>query len=435
MIEFVSRASCYKGFLFDHSPVVLRLQDRFEIQRPPIAMVHAVHQQTLADIAKEAAAGPQIQEYLDLRGVKTTATLALLGKDEDSLDRTLIQPLLQGWLKPCGTAKIEIPASEHPIAKAVITHMWLVAKQAMQQVIQQAQQPTVPPPSTTTTPSASTSEDKVPKTLAPGRWTTLVGAYQKQQLGGLDRRFPTHELLGSEHIIARMLHEFEVSKLFTPVGLGEIISSRTFLPTGEPNPLAKKDRSTGKLRLAEDGLETLPETPWEPRSLMAILDGLQSIRWAYILTAMAPEQVITQFFDWMVKLCRSRPSKTDQLSQFWHSTSWKIAIAMRSGSTFEEAVATVMRDYDSFSECMGRESTLKQPKTPAKPVADSHKGSGKTNTKSNKTRPSSWSRSPRASWSQNQQDRQQSPRHSQPYEDKSSWGKRDWSDDWHSSRK
>ena len=398
-------------------------------------MVHAVHQQTLADIAKEAAAGPQIQEYLDLRGVRTTATLALLGKDEDSLDRTLIQPLLQGWTKPCGTAKIEIPASEHPIAKAVLTHMWLVAKQSLQPVIQQLQQPAPTASPTTSTPSASTAEDKVPKTLAPGRWTTLIEAYQKQQLGGLDRRFPTQELLGAEPIIARMLHEFEVSKLFTPVGLGEIISCRTFLPTGEPNPLAKKERSTGKLRLADDGLETMPETPWEPRSLMAILDGLQAIRWAYILTAMAPEQVICHFFDWLIKLCRSRPSKTDQLSQFWHSTSWKIAISMRSGSTFEEAVATVMRDYDSFSECMGRESTLKTNKTATKPAPETPKGSGKSNTKSRPSRQSSWSRSPRGSWSQGQHDRQQPSKASQAYDEKPSWNKREWSDDWHSSRK
>ena len=338
--------------------------------------MQSMRQPTLADIIQEAAAGPHIQEYLQARGIRTTATLALLSKDEDGVDRTLVQPLLQGWLKDDGS-KIEVPANEHPIVKAIMLHMWMVAKHSMQTALAQSAQPLQAAP--TPTPAGSSTaatEDKVPKSLAPGRWKTLIDAYQKQQLDGLDRIFPTQELLGAESVIARMLHESETSKLYTPVGLGEIISLRTFLPTGEPNPLAKKERTSTKLRLADDGLETMPDTPWEPRSLLAILDGLSSIKWAFILTAVAPERCIVQFFDWMVKLCRSRPNKTDQLGQFYHSTSWRLATAMRSGSTFEEATTVIMKDFDSFSECMGREPVQKAPKTTA--VPEKNKGLGKS---------------------------------------------------------
>ena len=253
------------------------------------ATVQSMRQPTLTDIMTEAAAGPRIQEYLAERGIRTTATLALLSKDEDGVDRTPVQPLLQGWPKADGS-KIEVPAAEHPIVKAIMLHMWMVAKRSMQAAMAQSAQPIAPASTPSTAGSSSTAaEDKVPKTM--------------------------------------------------------------------------------------------PDTPWEPRSLLAILDGLSSVKWAFILAAIAPERAVVQFFDWMVKLCRSRPNKTDQLGQFYRSTSWRLATAMRSGSTFEEATAVIMKDFDSFSECMGREPVQKATK-PAPSNQDRNKGSGKSNTKS-----------------------------------------------------
>jgi hypothetical protein len=41
-----------------------------------------------------------------------------------------------------------------------------------------------------------------------------------------------------------------VSKTYTPVPLGEIISIRTLQANGEPNPLAKKERNVTKLSLS-----------------------------------------------------------------------------------------------------------------------------------------------------------------------------------------
>ena len=68
-----------------------------------------------------------------------------------------------------------------------------------------------------------------------------------------------------------MLHEHETSKNYTPVQLGELISTRTFQANGEPNPLAKKDRSVTKLTLTGDQIVSTPEEPWQPRSVLAIL--------------------------------------------------------------------------------------------------------------------------------------------------------------------
>lgn len=71
-------------------------------------------------------------------------------------------------------------------------------------------------------------EEKVPKQLPRGVWAQLIGNYGTQQIQGQDRSFPIQEVLGADQILARIYHELHVSKLFTPVALGEILQKRTF---------------------------------------------------------------------------------------------------------------------------------------------------------------------------------------------------------------
>ena len=209
-------------------------------------------------------------------------------------------------------------------------HMWQLAKQAWAKTMATSATAVTAAQPVASGPAASSTEDKVPKSLAAGKWTQMITHYQGQQIGGRDRIFPVHELLGTESILARIVHEHEISKMYSPVLLGELISSRTFLPTGEPNPLSKRDRTSQKLQLTGDSgiLVAAPDEPWQPRSVLAVLDVLNSIRWAYILCCIGSEQSIHQFFDWLVKLARSRPQKTDQMSQFWLTTAWRLAMEM-----------------------------------------------------------------------------------------------------------
>ena len=395
---------------------------------------------SLQDIAADAAAGPTLIDYLTLRAIRTPATLALLANNEDALEKTLIQPLFQGWAKPDGST-LEIPDSEKPIAKAMLLHMWQLSKQCWMKTMAAATPPTSPTLTTgTSAASASPADEKVPKTLASGKWTQMLTAYQSQQLGGRDRVFPVNELLGSEPILARILHEHEISKLYSPVLLGEIMAMRTFLPSGEPNPLSKKDRTSQKLQLTGDTgtLVASTEEPWQPRSVLAILDGLQSIRWAYILCNIGSEQAIHQFFDWMVKLTRSKPQKTDQVGQFWLTISWKLAMEMRSGKTFDEVVQILMKDYDVFAECMTREPTTSPHKKQQQALPDTGKakGSGKTNTKSGKnSRFQPYQRQPRQ-WQTGYPDRNTSydktpdRQASQQADGRNTWSSDSWSSDW-----
>ena len=388
----------------------------------------------LDDIAREAAAGDTIKSYMHARGIRTAATLALLSKDEEALDTTLIQPLLQGWECPDGS-KLEVPQSDHPIAKAVIIHMWMLAQQhywaASQAAMKPLQQATPSQPvAAVTTPS----EDKVPKNLPPGRWAKLLAEYQSQQIDNEDRIFPVQELLGAEPILARVLHEHEVSKTYTPIQLGEIITCRTFQANGEPNPLAKKERNVTKLTLTGEQLVASPEEPWQPRSVLAIIDGLTSIRWAYVLCRVGTERSIHTFFDWLVRLVRGRPLKTDQVAQYWMTVSWRLALDMRAGKTFAESTALLMKDYDTFSECMGREATPPNKKIAAPATtAKGDKGQGKGNTKSGKHRPTPYGRpqKPQGGYAADRTDKSGGYWMYQKNDDKSSsWSKDSWTSEW-----
>ena len=75
----------------------------------------------------------------------------------------------------------------------------------------------------------------------------------------------------------------EVSKLYTPLGLGEILSRRTFTPDKAMNPLAQLRAANAAsgvqaLRLDRGELVASSEPGWTPRSMMAIMDGADAAK-------------------------------------------------------------------------------------------------------------------------------------------------------------
>ena len=339
---------------------------------------------SLADVAHEAAAGRDIVAYLEDRGIRTSATLALMATEADQLQRVVIDPLLNGWKKGDGSM-ISIPEIEKPIAAAILSHMHAECRRAW--VAQQTTSVPIPSP----TPSGGsgsgttkTSEDKAPKQLPQGIWSQLLNNFQSQQLHGKDRIFPTQEILGADAVIARVWWEHTHSKLYSPVQLGEVLQARTFQASGEVNPLAKPNRSSTKLTIADNELVQENEPVWNPRSVLAIIDGLNSVRWTYIFTGLGEEVSVNEWFDWLIRLCRSRPAKTDQMAQFYLMSSWKLCMDLRSGKSFEESTKVLMRDYDAFTECMSREPAVKKDTNKSKqttPYDTPSKGHGKSKTK------------------------------------------------------
>ena len=329
---------------------------------------------TLDDLAAEAAAGKELRRYLEARGIKAVATLALIASTEDELSKTLIEPLLAGWKLSDGDV-IRLPSDEHPIAKAIVTHMWMLARQSWQASMA-ASRPAPASgvaPSPTTTPSVVA--DKVPRTLPAGVWQSLVRTYNMTQLHGRDRCFPVEELLGAESILARMYHEHNTSKVYTPVGLGEIVQRRSFTAAGEVNPLAKTVKKSTSLSLDDDHQLVQTDDPeWSPKSMLAIIDGITAVKWAMTLVQWGEERDVAEYAAWMIQRVRSRPSKTEQFLTYWTAASWSLVMAMRNGRTFAEASAAVMADLDKFTDHMSKEPTQIKLKTTPQ---DDPKGKGK----------------------------------------------------------
>lgn len=335
-------------------------------------MAMRVHS-SIEDLADEAAAGKDLRRYLEARGIRAVATLALIAASDDEFSKTLIEPLLLGWKLPEGDI-IRLPPDEHPIAKAILTHMWMLAKQSWQASLA-ASKPAPLPVASSTTSQASTSTEKVPRTLPAGVWQTLVRAYNTVQLHGRDRCFPVEELLGAECVLARMYFEHNTSKVYTPIGLGEIVQRRSFTAAGKVNPLAKAVKKSTSLSLDEDRQLVQADDPeWSPKSMLAIIDGINAVKWAMTLVQWGEERDVADYAAWMVQRVRSRPAKTEQFLTYWTSASWSLVMAMRNGRTFAEAASSVMADLDKFTEHMSKEPASTKIKLPP---ADDPKGKGK----------------------------------------------------------
>lgn len=118
---------------------------------------------------------------------------------------------------------------------------------------------------------------------------------------------------------------------------------------------------------------------------------------------------------------------------------------MRTGKSFEESVGPIMRDYDSFTECMSRDPIyikkdpkLKQPPTPAANIQqpEGGKASGKKGGKKG-SRPNPYERPTRTQYyNQHQSDNswRSSSWNDYPYK-RDTWSKEDGyrSSDWKSS--
>lgn len=334
----------------------------------------------LEEILVEAAAGREVRRYFEARSIRTIGTLALVAKDEESLQRDVVAPLLTGWT--VGTDVIQVASTEQPIVNAVILHAWTLARASWNKTLAAAHPP--PTPTAHASPSAtaaatSTTESKIPKTLPPGKWTELVNHYNNITVGSRPRSFPVKEVLGAEVIISRLYHERHVSKLYTPLQLGELLQHRSFTAAGDINPLVKGSRKHNALVLDDDRqlIET-EEATWVPKSVLSVLDGISAARWALILAQHGEEEDLNSFAEFMQQRARSKPDKMEQFAAYWHSAMWKISMSMRNGDTFGAAMQGVINDMETFHDYMNKDVSSVRPKSKQAPKGDvPEKGSGK----------------------------------------------------------
>ena len=74
-----------------------------------------------------------------------------------------------------------------------------------------------------------------------------------------------------------------------------------------------------------DGLEATEPEAWEPRSPWSITDGLDSIRWCYVLFEIGEERQVRKFFDDMVRRVKSKTQKLEQFREYYSAASWTLS--------------------------------------------------------------------------------------------------------------
>ena len=164
------------------------------------------------------------------------------------------------------------------MAQAILRQMWCECRRQWDEVSRPAPAPAVSTPgagSTTGAPLAPLPSDRPPKDFP--HWSRLVAAYNGVLVGGEKREFPTIELLGAEEVLSRIHWEHTKSKLYTPLGIGEILAKRTFSALGVVNTLAVKRNSGApcrQLRLIDGNIAVAEDRPFTPKGVWAVVDGI-----------------------------------------------------------------------------------------------------------------------------------------------------------------
>ena len=208
----------------------------------------------------------------------------------------------------------------------------------------------------------SKRKDTIPKTLLTGIYNQLVKDYNDVTfLNGEKREFPEKVLLGTDKVLARMHHERTVSKHYTAVTLGEIMSQRVFTALGTVNAARKKDDLDKRL-VVDNKHQLVSKEPsdWDVRGLNMIQDGVDAVRWAWILIKFGTEKAVNKYCDWWITLVRRNSAKLPQIKTLWESFAWDIAMRMRQTETFSTIIDELMADLSTVNDALMQSPRKKQ---------------------------------------------------------------------------
>ena len=330
----------------------------------------------LAKILHDAGFPTEACEYLLAKGIRHTGVLANMAADTGELYTKLGEPLANGWTHQ-GTTHV-LRTMEKDVWLACLQVAWEERRALRTQQLAASQTPTPPaaPTITTTTPRPRSS--KPPTTLAPQVWHSQIKKWEDSFTPS--RRFPQELLVGAEAVLARLLFESQVSRLFTPIRIGEVLQLRSFTSTGQVNPLAAK---TADKHLGLDGgkLTELRPDIWDPRSLWSVVDGLEAIKWCFIFADYGDETTADRWTQHFIRLARTRQHHLPAVKACWDAASWRVALDMRKGESFAVATATVLADAGWFQDCLGNHNPDR-----TTPATTRHRTRSRTDTAPDRTR-------------------------------------------------
>ena len=228
------------------------------------AIADFVHRLRGGGLPEEALA------YLRARGLLSERRLAAVAAAQAEFVEIIVTPFLNGFDVDGVLRKTQ---QDPALARALLVIAWQMAQEATRAG---AAQPALPSPAA---PFAAAPQGAPParaqSALSPGKWKLQIEQFESRWTPR--RVFPQKFLIGAEAVFARLLHELRMTRLFTLLGLGEILRIRAYTTSGQVNHLATKQRDAAlSLVTGKDGAAelSLRSQSWSPSSQMGHL------RWA-----------------------------------------------------------------------------------------------------------------------------------------------------------
>ena len=177
-------------------------------------------------------------------------------------------------------------------------------------------------------------------------WNKLIDKFENRWTP--KRKFPATVLLGAESVLARMQHELLVSKQSAPLGLGEILAALAWTSAGQVNPLLSRKSDTQALGLAFHGgcaELSLAEREYDPSNAWACVDALDAVTWACVFVGLTDsDDVADEWVDPFKKFVRANASDLALFRSLYQAASWRLALRLRQGETFDEATRDIVAD-------------------------------------------------------------------------------------------
>jgi len=325
----------------------------------------------LKKLCDDAGVEEEAQEFLSVKMIRHTSTLANLAIDEESYVDVLVKPLSDGITIGARTFKAKSSAA---VTRATILALVEDAKRVRKNTTISATLST-PPSAThlaTAAPATTTSDtDKAPKTLPKNAWQNKIKRWEESYTP--NRVFPARVLLGAESVLARMIWEHE-NKCYTLLQLGEIMQFRSFTAMDEINKLATRDFDKALEIRAYNSIGTKRQKVFEPNSILTICDSLDAAKWAFVFCEYAKEEEAGAYTNFFVLLARRHTNELDKIRDLWNSAYWRISEDMRMSHSFAEATKSIMTDNSWIRDQLSK-NIKRQRQDEDLPNGKRHKGS------------------------------------------------------------
>ena len=256
----------------------------------------------LSTIFDEAGVSAEVRKFIYDMGITKTAVFARVATSTAELKERIVTPF---FTDQTPTLAVQV------VVEATVSAAWDAANIMRTEITSAAWTP--PTSSSVAMPASSSPSSSVtpaiPTTLRPGQWEEQVKKYENHWVP--PRKFPVKVLIGAESVLARILHEATSSRLFSPISIGEILKVRAWASSGLINNMAlkKHDEKILGWRRVGDSAELVPTSNrFDPKSSWAIIDGLESIRWAYTWAGYGGDATTEEFVTPFIQLVQQRPT-------------------------------------------------------------------------------------------------------------------------------